>query len=105
MPPHGPLPSQPVFVAPKLWTMQFPKSLPTEEPFVPDVHLPNGTEPEDKLTAEMIEHGYRDAPVVCEDTSHKTSQYIILSHLYFTFASSKLVLALRNLVPLLACSN
>jgi hypothetical protein len=61
---HGqPLPVQVQFVAPRLWTMQVPK-LPTEEPFIPDVYAPYGTEQEDKLSAEMIEHGYRDPPVV-----------------------------------------
>ena len=57
------IPNQVPFVAPKLWTMQIPK-LPTEEPFIPDLHGPNGTELEDKLSIEMIEHGYRDPPAV-----------------------------------------
>lgn len=63
-PPHG-APSHPPiqWAPPKLWTMQTPK-LPTEEPFIPDLHAPDGTDQEDKLPAELIEHGYRDPPFV-----------------------------------------
>lgn len=78
MPPsHNPLPPQSmVYQAPKLWNVQIPK-LPTEEPFIPDVYLPNGTEQEDKLSVEMIEHGYRDPPVVCEtNRCHSTFSFV-----------------------------
>ena len=44
--------------------MQVPK-LATDEPFIPDLQAPNGTDQEDKLSADMIEHGYRDTPMVC----------------------------------------
>lgn len=51
------------FVAPKPWTMQIPKNLP-DEPFLADIYGPNGTDIEDKLGADMIEHGYREPPMV-----------------------------------------
>ena len=59
-PSHGSSTHPPIqWAQPKLWTMQTPK-LPTEEPFIPDLHVPNGTDQEDKLSSDMIEHGYRD---------------------------------------------
>jgi len=62
-PPHGQMTPSIPFVAPRLWTMSAPR-LSTYEPFVPDLQAPNGTDQEDKLSADMIEHGYRDTPVV-----------------------------------------
>lgn len=63
-PPHGSTPHPQIqWAPPKLWSMQTPK-LPAEEPFIPDLYMPNGTDQEDKLSIDMIEHGFRDPPFV-----------------------------------------